>query len=84
MDNTHKNISRYAYEKSGFYGWRVPFIRKNSVFCKYFSDRQYGGEEESFNAAIKLRDAVLAARNQPESSPKAVFEKFSTKKGGNA
>ncbi|MEI6607604.1 MAG: hypothetical protein WCP35_20030 [Verrucomicrobiota bacterium] len=52
-----KNLTRMTYETAAFQGWRLAINRKSSSFTKYFSDKKYGGEMESFAAA----EAALAA-----------------------
>ncbi len=46
-----KNLTRFTYETTGFQGWRLSISRKGATFTKYFSDKKYGGEKESFAAA---------------------------------
>jgi hypothetical protein len=51
-----KNLTRFTYETSAFQGWRLSISRKGAAFTKYFSDKKYGGEKQSFAAA----EAALA------------------------
>lgn len=46
-----KNLTRFTYETAAFQGWRLSISRAGSAFTKYFSDKKYGGEEESLAAA---------------------------------
>ena len=46
-----KNLTRMTYETSAFQGWRLAITRKGSAFTRYFPDKKYGGENESFAAA---------------------------------
>ncbi len=57
---TNKNITRYTYENTDFQGWRVSIQRCGRIITRYFSDLQYGSEEESFRHAIAYRDKVFA------------------------
>ncbi len=55
-----KNLTRYTYENTDFQGWRVSIQRCGRIITRYFSDLQYGSEEESKAAAIEYRDLVFA------------------------
>ena len=55
-----KNLTRYTYENTDFQGWRVSIQRCGRIITRYFSDLQYGSEEESKAGAIEYRDAVFA------------------------
>ncbi len=55
-----KNLTRYTYENTDFQGWRVSIQRCGRIITRYFSDLQYGSEEESKAAAIEYRDTVFA------------------------
>lgn len=59
-----KNLTRYTYESTDFQGWRVSIQRCGRIITRYFSDLQYGSEEESRAAAIEYRDAVFANMSQ--------------------
>ncbi len=54
-----KHLTRYSREKTSFDGWRVCISKKGLMFTKYISDRDYGGEQGSFEAARALRDEIL-------------------------
>lgn len=56
----NKNITRYTYESTDFQGWRVSIQRCGRIITRYFSDLQYGSEDESFRHAIGYRDHVFA------------------------
>ncbi len=56
-----KNLTRYTREKTSFQGWRVCISRQGTMFTRYIPDRAYGGEAEAKQAALALRDEVLAA-----------------------
>ncbi len=55
----NKNITRYTYENTDFQGWRVSIQRCGRIITRYFSDQQYGSEEESFRQAVAYRDHVF-------------------------
>ncbi len=55
----NKNLTRYTYENTDFQGWRVSIQRCGRIITRYFSDLQYGSEEESRAAAIEYRDKVF-------------------------
>ena len=46
-----KNLTRMTYETASFQGWRLALSRKGATFTKYFPDRKYGDEKQSFAAA---------------------------------
>ncbi len=56
----NKNITRYTYESTDFQGWRVSIQRCGRIITRYFSDLQYGSEEESFRQAVAYRDHVFS------------------------
>lgn len=56
----NRNLTRYTYESTDFQGWRVSIQRCGRIITRYFSDLQYGSEEESKAAAVEYRDAILA------------------------
>ncbi|MBR5330819.1 MAG: hypothetical protein IKV13_04945 [Akkermansia sp.] len=58
-----KNLTRYTYENTDFQGWRVSIQRCGRIITRYFSDLQYGSEEESRAAAIEYRDRIFSNMN---------------------
>lgn len=46
-----KNLTRFTYETAAFQGWRLSLSRAGAVFTKYFSDKKYGSDKDSFAAA---------------------------------
>ena len=54
-----KNLTRYTYENTDFQGWRVSIQRCGRIITRYFSDLQYGSEEESLREAMEYRDQVF-------------------------
>jgi len=68
-----KNLTRFTYETAAFQGWRLSISRAGAVFTKYFSDKKYGGEKESFAAA----ESALASLNTILEGAKRVNGKHS-------
>lgn len=60
----NKNITRYTYENTDFQGWRVSIQRCGRIITRYFSDLQYGSEDESYREAVSYRDEVLGKMAQ--------------------
>ncbi len=69
-----RNITRFTYEFTSFQGWRVAICRKQKNFIRYFSDRQYGGEDAALAAALSVRNQVLEELNQHPDDPTSAFE----------
>lgn len=63
-----KNLTRFTYETAAFQGWRLSLSRAGASVTKYFSDKKYGGEKQSFAAA----EAALAGVNAILASAKRV------------
>lgn len=38
--------------------------RQKEVYVRYFTDRQYGSSEEALNAALRVRESMLAELEQ--------------------
>lgn len=55
-----KNLTRYTLEKTSFMGWRVCISRKGVMFTKYVADKSYNCEQGALEAAIAIRDEILA------------------------
>lgn len=68
-----KNITRFTYEFTSFQGWRVTLCRSQLHFTRYFSDKQYGGEQAALAAAISMRDRVLASLRCYPNNPDHAF-----------
>lgn len=70
INSPRKNITRFTYEFTSFQGWRVTLCRQQKHFTRYFSDKQYGGVEESLRAAVevldRLKEALRLFPNEPE------------------
>lgn len=69
-----RNITRFTYEFTSFQGWRVTLCRRQYHFTRYFSDRQYGGEEQALSAALKVRDKLLRHLRQFPDDPLQAFD----------
>lgn len=68
-----RNITRFTYEFTSFQGWRVTLCRNQMHFTRYFSDKQYGGEEASFAVALAVRDKVLQLLRLYPNDPARAF-----------
>ncbi len=68
-----RNLTRYTYEKTAFQGWRLCICRNQRQFTRYFSDKALGGEEESFKAALELRDQILKELRATPGDAETVF-----------
>ncbi len=53
-----RNITRFTYEFTSFLGWRLAVCRNHLHYTRYFSDKQFGGEKESFAAARAVREEM--------------------------
>lgn len=56
---SRKNLTRFTYETTAFEGWRLCVSRAGTTFTKYFSDRSYGGGEESLEVAEQAKENLL-------------------------
>lgn len=68
-----KNITRFTYEFTSFQGYRVTICRHQVHFTRYFSDKQYGGQEAALKAAIETRTRVMEALKQYPDEPEKAF-----------
>ncbi len=68
-----RNLTRYTYLKTAFQGWRVCISRNRKQFTRYFSDKTFGGEEQSLAAARALRDRLLSELQAEPENVEAVF-----------
>ncbi len=73
---TQRNITRYTYETTSFQGWRLSICRKWNQFTRYFSDKQYGSEQAAFEAALRMRNSILAELKTAAADPRAIFEHY--------
>lgn len=74
INQPRKNITRFTYEFTSFQGWRVTLCRQQTHFTRYFSDKQYGGPEESLRAAIKVLERVKEHLRIYPNNPSRAFE----------
>lgn len=54
-----RNITRFTYEWQAFQGWRVSITRGGVNITRYFSDKEYGTEQDAKAAAIAFRNSLL-------------------------
>lgn len=79
-----KNITRYdggQGPKKGFCGWRLCLTRSKEVFVRYFTDREYGSDKLSLEAALKMREEMLAELAAGKKSPAEIFAAHRKTKG---
>lgn len=69
-----RNITRFTYEFTSFQGWRVTLCRNQIHFTRYFSDKQFGGEQESLEAALSVRNLVLEKLRLYPNDPARAFD----------
>lgn len=72
---TFKHITRFTYEFTSFQGWRLTICRQQKHYTRYFSDKQYGGEEEALKAALRTRDILMASLAEFPANPENAFDK---------
>ena len=75
-----KNITRFTYARSGFQGWRLSVCRCHAHYTRYFSDRQYGGEQAALAAALEERSLLYEQLSALPFEPQRVLKEFSAKK----
>lgn len=69
-----KNITRFTYQFTSFQGYRVTLCRRQVHFTRYFSDKQYGGQEGALKAAMETRERVLDNLRKYPNDPAMAFE----------
>lgn len=69
-----RNITRFTYDSAAFQGWRLAICRYHVHYIRYFSDREYGGAQEAFSAALAERERVYANLSECPYDPKKVLE----------
>lgn len=74
INKPRRNITRFTYEFTSFQGWRVTLCRQQIHFTRYFSDKQYGGPEESLRAAITVLERVKEHLRAFPNDPVRAFE----------
>ncbi len=82
--DSYRNITRFTYDNTAFQGWRLAICRKNKHFTCYFSDKQYGSEEEALRAAISMRDEIFHELTKNPLNPQAIFDQVKAKKAPKA
>ncbi len=73
-----RNITRFTYEFTSFQGWRLALCRGKQNFIRYFSDRQYGGEDAALEAALCVRDLLMEQLRLHPNDPAVAFESCRT------
>ena len=71
-----RHITRFTYEFTNFQGWRVAISRQGTTLARYFSDKQYGSEEEAGKQAILFRDKVLEEIKQHPEMTRDILYKY--------
>lgn len=69
-----RNITRFTYEFTSFQGWRLTLCRAQQHYTRYFSDKQYGGEQQALDAALAARERVMARLKEFPNDPVHAFE----------
>lgn len=69
-----RNITRFTYEYTSFQGWRLTLCRDQQHYTRYFSDKQYGGEQQALDAALAAREHVLALLREFPGNPVHAFD----------
>lgn len=71
-----RNITRFTYDCASFQGWRLAVCRHHVHYIRYFSDREYGGEQGALAAALEERARVYARLDASPYEPKKTLESF--------
>jgi hypothetical protein len=61
--DTQRYITRYNGKKGSrntFCGWRLCITRQKETYVRYFTDREFGGMEESLSAALAIRASMMS------------------------
>lgn len=45
-------------------------------YIRYFSDRQYGGEQASYQEALRVRDLILLALREKPTEVESIFARY--------
>ena len=70
-----RHITRFTYQFTNFQGWRVAITRQGVALARYFSDRQYGDADASWEEARRFRDIVLAELTANPAQTQAILMK---------
>lgn len=76
LRGTMKNITRYdggQNPKKGFCGWRLCITRSKEVFVRYFTDREYGSDKASLEAALAMRAEMQDELAKGDKTPAEIF-----------
>lgn len=71
-----RHITRFTYKYTNFQGWRVAINRQGTTLARYFSDKQYGSEEEAREQALHFRDMLLDELNQNPGNTREILDKY--------
>ena len=71
-----RHITRFTYKYTNFQGWRVAINRKGTTLARYFSDKQYGSEEEARDQAIRFRDMLVDELNKNPQYTREILDKY--------
>lgn len=71
-----RHITRFTYTFTNFQGWRVAISRQGTTMARYFSDKQYGSEEEAREEAIRFRDEVLEELNRHPERTREILDRY--------
>lgn len=71
-----RHITRFTYKYTNFQGWRVAINRQGTTLARYFSDKQYGSEEEARDQAIRFRDMLVEELNQNPQYTREILDKY--------
>lgn len=71
-----RHITRFTYTYTNFQGWRVAINRQGTTLARYFSDKQYGSEDEAREQAIRFRDMLLDELNRNPQQTREILDKY--------
>lgn len=71
-----RHITRFTYTYTNFQGWRVAINRQGTTLARYFSDKQYGSEDEAREQAIRFRDMLLDELNRDPQHTREILDKY--------
>ncbi len=71
-----RHITRFTYKYTNFQGWRVAINRQGTTLARYFSDKQFGSEEEARDQAIRFRDMLVDELNRNPQYTREILDKY--------
>lgn len=71
-----RHITRFTYKYTNFQGWRVAINRQGTTLARYFSDKQYGSEEEARDQAIRFRDMLVDELDRNPQYTREILDKY--------